>query len=190
MIFHLGIIVFPEPHFSAYPPPASLIAPRGRRLSLGYKSRVFSQPGLSTSCSPHNVFALRLSSTLFIHIRTPSFIKMALKFKPYDPVQHQRQAKQRQQKRSAGRSTVPPISTTSIGSLPLQSLVAGHKGSWVDDELLLLTNTDKTQDPYYGYPSPEECLELCSAKDTTVSSAYTPTSGNPLSYTGQDNSYS
>ncbi|KAH7163660.1 hypothetical protein DER46DRAFT_309862 [Fusarium sp. MPI-SDFR-AT-0072] len=107
---------------------------------------------------------------------------MALIFKSYDPVQHQQRAKRRQQKRSARRSTLAPISATCVGSPPSQSLVAGHKCSWVDEKFVPSTNTDRTQDPYSDFPSPEECLEFCSRKDITVSSAYISTSGNLLSY--------
>ncbi|EGU82749.1 hypothetical protein FOPG_18408 [Fusarium oxysporum f. sp. conglutinans race 2 54008] len=107
---------------------------------------------------------------------------MALVFKSYDPVQHQQRAKRRQQKRSARRSTLAPISATCVGSPPSQSLVAGHKCSWVDEKFVPSTNTDRTKDPYSDFPSPEECLEFCSRKDITVSSAYTSTSGNLPSY--------
>ncbi|KAF9777046.1 hypothetical protein IL306_004675 [Fusarium sp. DS 682] len=65
---------------------------------------------------------------------------MALKFKPYDPVQHQQQAKQRQQKRSAGRSTLPPTSTTCIGNSAIDIQDASsdssyQDGGYKDDEL-------------------------------------------------------
>ncbi|RKK67490.1 hypothetical protein BFJ69_g14458 [Fusarium oxysporum] len=62
---------------------------------------------------------------------------MALKFKPYDPVQHQRQAKQRRQKRSAGRSTLPPISTTysAIDTQDASSDSSYQDDGYKDDEL-------------------------------------------------------
>ncbi|KAG5751229.1 hypothetical protein H9Q70_006114 [Fusarium xylarioides] len=62
---------------------------------------------------------------------------MALKFKPYDPVQHQQQAKQRQQKRSAGRLTLPPISTTysAIDAQDTSSDPSYQDDGYKDDEL-------------------------------------------------------
>ncbi|KAI7763779.1 hypothetical protein LZL87_014188 [Fusarium oxysporum] len=107
---------------------------------------------------------------------------MSLIFKSYDPVRHQQRAKRRRQKRSAERSTIVPSSATCIGTPLPQSLVAGHKCSGVDDKFISLTNPDGPEDPYSGFPSVEEILELYSSLDTNVSSVYTPTSANPLSY--------
>ncbi|EXA30998.1 hypothetical protein FOVG_17682 [Fusarium oxysporum f. sp. pisi HDV247] len=107
---------------------------------------------------------------------------MSLIFKSYDPVRHQQRARRRQQKRSAERSTHVPLSATSIDTPSPQPLVAGLECSRVDEKFIPSINPDGPEYPYSGYPSVEEILEFCSSLDTDVSSVYTPTSANPLSY--------
>ncbi|RYC78797.1 hypothetical protein BFJ63_vAg18328 [Fusarium oxysporum f. sp. narcissi] len=106
---------------------------------------------------------------------------MSLQFKSYDPVRHQQRAERRRQKRSAERPTFVPSSAACFGTPP-QSLVAGPKCSGIDEKLIPSTNPVASEDPYSGYLSVEDILEFWSSLDTDVSSVYTPTSANPLSY--------
>ncbi|EXL90253.1 hypothetical protein NOF04DRAFT_21574 [Fusarium oxysporum II5] len=83
---------------------------------------------------------------------------MGLKFKPYHP----KQAKQR-------RSTLAPTSTTSVGSLPPLSSVAGHRCSHIDEKFIAVTITNRDENPYFDFPTTEEWLDYC-----------LPTSENPV----------
>ncbi|KAF5675903.1 hypothetical protein FDENT_9620 [Fusarium denticulatum] len=107
---------------------------------------------------------------------------MALVIKSYDPVQHQQRAKRRRQKRSEGRSTLAPRSAACVGSPPSSPLITGRRYPQDDESFVHLVNMDRTTDPYAGFPSFEECLEFCSRDEATVTSSYTPTLTNPLSY--------
>ncbi|EXK27034.1 hypothetical protein FOMG_16472 [Fusarium oxysporum f. sp. melonis 26406] len=97
---------------------------------------------------------------------------MDYKFKPYVPMQHQQQATQRQQKRSASRSTLAPTSTTNVGGLLLPSSVAGHGYSRAEDKFIPPIISTRDENPSSNFPTPEGCLGFCP-----------PTSGNPVAHT-------
>ncbi|EXL41536.1 hypothetical protein FOCG_16337 [Fusarium oxysporum f. sp. radicis-lycopersici 26381] len=82
---------------------------------------------------------------------------MNLKFKSYHP----KQAKQRQKKRSITRSALAPTSTTSVGSLPPLSSVAGHRCSHIDEKFIPVTITNRDENPYFDFPTTEEFLDYC-----------------------------
>ncbi|RBA11758.1 hypothetical protein FPRO05_14260 [Fusarium proliferatum] len=103
---------------------------------------------------------------------------MALVIKSYDPAQHQQRAQRRRQKQLAERSTLAPRSATCLDSLFSPTLATSLKCSQADHRFIPPNNPGSTQDPYYEYPSSEEVLEFCSRGDTTVPSAYTPSSEN------------